>query len=363
VLPCPACGEELRSVAGPPLEHWACAKCGGRAVLESRLRDAFPASFADLIRVSIAEGGWRVRRRCPLCAMHLVGCSVPHEGKSYALDLCDQCSLVWFDRGEHEAASGQAPAPPPPDPDHDRPKWPPARARPAALEDETAVREGFRSDHWSDIPAVLGLPVPEGDAVGSRPWVTLLCAGAIAVASVVGFIAGVDEVVQEHGLVPAEPFRHGGFDWISSIFLHSGPWHLLSNLYFLVVFGSAVEGVLRPGKYAALLALAALAGKALYAVVESGSEIPSVGASGGISGALVYWALAFPRARVRVVLWRWVSLDTWTLSARTVLWIWFALQAWGVVEQVAREGGGVNALAHVGGAAVGAAFWFGWRRA
>ena len=115
MLPCPSCGGSLAVAARGPAEHWACARCGGRAFTLGRMRRAFPGPFFDGVRAAMAAGGWRGTRRCPLCTMHLVGSRVEHRGATYVLDHCDRCRLVWFDRGEHEAARGRAPAPPPPD--------------------------------------------------------------------------------------------------------------------------------------------------------------------------------------------------------------------------------------------------------
>ena len=87
------------------------------------------------------------------------------------------------------------------------------------------------------------------------------------------------------------------------------------------------------------------------------SAIPSIGASGGISGIITYYALRFPRARLGF---------PWSISAgcmflpMSALLFWFLLQFLYVFEQHLGVGN-VAALAHLGGAAVGVVAWLLWR--
>jgi len=85
------------------------------------------------------------------------------------------------------------------------------------------------------------------------------------------------------------------------------------------------------------------------------SQVPSIGASGGISGAIVFYGLEFPRARLVVLI---QTLLFWPLRirARTALILWIVLQAAGAYEQMAGFTH-VAAFAHLGGAGVGLLFW------
>lgn len=354
MLPCPACDRSLDRVSAESLDYWACAGCGGKAVTLGRLRATFPGPFVAQALAATSGGGWRGRRRCPLCTMHMVGRRVEHGGATFALDHCDRCRLLWFDRGEHEAAEGKAPSPPPPNPDVDSPRYPRSYSDGAPEESVTST-DTFLTGHWSDLPLLLGLPTPEGDSLWRRPWTTWLLSGAIAVVSLLAFLGG-EEVVRYWALDPSDPFRRGGMEFLTSFFLHFGFWHLASNLYFLVLFGACAEDVLRPGKYLLLVALSALAGKLLYIAAASGTGEVSAGASGGISGILAYWAFAFPHARVRLLTMVWWQPRTFTFSARTALGAWIVLQVYGALLQVSGYGS-VNHLAHLGGAGVGVIFW------
>ena len=134
------------------------------------------------------------------------------------------------------------------------------------------------------------------------------------------------------------------------------------NLYSLLLFGTLVEEKIGRARHLALYWLSGLAGGLLHVALDPRGNVPCVGASGCIAGVLAYSALAFPDVRLRVFDMRLAALLPRGLrfSARTYLWLWLACQALLVREQV-RGGGDVSALAHLGGAAVGWAFFLALR--
>lgn len=156
-------------------------------------------------------------------------------------------------------------------------------------------------------------------------------------------------------VVDAEPTR-----WLtplSSMFLHGSWAHLLGNALFLWVFGNNVEDVMGRGRFLAFYVLCGLAAALAHVVAQSGSPIPTVGASGAVSGMMGAYLLLFPRVRVRmlfifIIVFRIIPLPAWGV----LLW-WFALQVLlGLADLAALgpAGGGVAVWAHVGGFVVGA---------
>ena len=94
----------------------------------------------------------------------------------------------------------------------------------------------------------------------------------------------------------------------------------------------------------------------MHVVGNAESAIPCIGASGGISGVLAYYALAYPHAKLGLML-RVGLLFKWIrFSARVMFLLWLLLQAFGVGMQYAGFSH-VSAIAHLGGAAVGVLFW------
>jgi membrane associated rhomboid family serine protease len=277
----------------------------------------------------------------------------PHGGSVHDLEFCQNCSLFWFDSGEFKAAeaSTRSEVPAPDDPARrDRRELGEAMVSLAA--EARRARRANQLEGWQYIPALLGMPVEDGESPWNRPWTTWGLALVIVVVSVLAFVTGLREAVDAFGFVPEKALRLAGFTFISSFFLHGGIMHLVGNVYFLCLFGDNVEDVLRPAKYLLLLLVATVLGDVLYWMFTSSPGTPSVGASGGISGVLAYYALAFPNARVKITWFLYFRPYTFGIPSRWAFGIWVALQL--LTAFLQRAGGtNVNAMAHLGGAVIG----------
>ncbi len=143
---------------------------------------------------------------------------------------------------------------------------------------------------------------------------------------------------------------------ITSMFLHGGWAHLFSNMLALYIFGDNVEDRLGSGRYLLLYLLSGLVASALHIFLNPASTIPTIGASGAISGVLAAYFLFFPYSRV-ITLVPWFFLP-WFVEVPAVIYLglWFALQFFnGVLTVVsgAQALGGVAWWAHVGGFVAG----------
>ncbi|MDQ6888289.1 MAG: rhomboid family intramembrane serine protease [Gemmatimonadota bacterium] len=143
-----------------------------------------------------------------------------------------------------------------------------------------------------------------------------------------------------------------------SMFLHGGWGHILGNALFFWVFGNNVEDIMGRGRFLAFYLICGLAAAAAQIAVEPASAIPTVGASGAISGVLGAYLLLFPRARIRMLFFVVVV----PIRAWLVLIYWFIVQVVSGLPQlmqlrpeVAGGGGGVAVWAHVGGFLAGLA--------
>jgi len=165
-------------------------------------------------------------------------------------------------------------------------------------------------------------------------------------------LSAYDNFVFLHGFKPAFPrFR----DILSAMFLHGGWMHLIGNMLFLWIYGDNVEYRLgRFGFLAAYLGTGTAAALA-DAALRHGSMIPSVGASGAISGVLGLYFIWFPKNRVRV----WVFLfpifmDIVELPARLVLLFFLVID--NILPAIfSSSHSGVAHGAHLGGFAAGTA--------
>ena len=364
MLTCPKCQTGLEKRSTGKGIFWHCVSCDGRAATLPLLRRSVHPEFLRALWLSASNGTSAAHCRCPFCKRPMA--EVPAKGVSedFFLDVCTACHLVWFDLHEFQAL----------------PQKPAAAAEvelPAAAREKLAllkvecIRERAESEGsgrgapspgewWQWLPGVLGMPVESASCATSiRPWATWGLALLIAAISILAFF-DLENAVNRFGLIPAQYGRYGGLTVITSFFLHAGVIHLLGNLYFLCVFGDNVEEFLGKRRFFLLLLTSVLLGSAAHILWHPDPQIACVGASGGISGLIAFYALQFPRARLQILLrvfplYRWFELPVWLLFL-----FWVLLQILGTWQQICGMSS-VSALAHLGGALGGALFWWAGR--
>jgi membrane associated rhomboid family serine protease len=153
-------------------------------------------------------------------------------------------------------------------------------------------------------------------------------------------------------LPPAIPFPY----WttlLTSMFLHGGWAHLGGNMLFLWIFGDNIEHRLGHVRFLVFYLVCGLAAGLAHILTNAGSAIPTVGASGAISGVLGGYLVMYPRNRVYVMTYGGVA----TVPAVLMLGLWILLQFVNGIGAVANtpETGGVAYVAHIGGFIAGAA--------
>lgn len=142
----------------------------------------------------------------------------------------------------------------------------------------------------------------------------------------------------------------------TSIFLHGGWLHLLGNMLYLWVFGDNVEDKLGHGRFILFYLLCGLVASVLHVAMDPTSPVPTVGASGAVSGVLGAYLLLFPRARVLTLIPVFIFLQVAELPAIVVLGLWFVLQFVNGMVSLGMDTagmGGVAWWAHIGGFAAG----------
>jgi len=143
---------------------------------------------------------------------------------------------------------------------------------------------------------------------------------------------------------------------LSSMFLHGDLFHIFFNMYFLYVFGRAIEEVLGGRRFSALYLTSGVVASTFHTAFAfisglSAYAIPAIGASGAISGVLGAYLMLFPGTSL--VLWiPFFPLAFFRLRASYYLIFWFATQ---VIYGYARLGAGVAFFAHAGGFVAGIA--------
>src|SRR5574341_476891 len=141
---------------------------------------------------------------------------------------------------------------------------------------------------------------------------------------------------------------------VTSMFLHGGWMHIIGNMWFLWIFGDNVED--RRGNFVYLVVYIAcgLAAGIVHTILNWGSQIPTVGASGAISGVLGAYMVFYPRSRIVTLVPLIFFFFTVQLAAYFFLGYWIVLQfLGGFLTQNPKATGGTAWFAHIGGFALG----------
>ena len=140
----------------------------------------------------------------------------------------------------------------------------------------------------------------------------------------------------------------------TSMFMHGGIAHIAGNMLFLWIFGDNIEDRLGHVKYlifyllcGIIASLAHVFTTGVFATDQESLLVPSLGASGAISGVLGGYILLHPKRRVTVILFRFLT----DVPAYVAIGIWFAFQLISGLGMLGggSQQGGVAYAAHVGG--------------
>ena len=167
------------------------------------------------------------------------------------------------------------------------------------------------------------------------------------------------------------------FRWwqpLTHMFMHDGPWHILFNMYTLVMFGMVVERVLGTKKFLILFFVTGFGAVLLHTGVEYlqvralvkeytpvpytaqqiYDSIPSVlGASGAVYGVLVAFAMLYPEARLTLL------FPPVTLDAKWMVAIFIGIE---LITGITGTQMGIAHFAHLGGALFGFLLVLYWRK-
>lgn len=203
--------------------------------------------------------------------------------------------------------------------------------------------------------------IPLRDAQASRIfpfWIVVL----IGINALLFFLlvsaADSEMFVYRYALVPANvnflqlesltPF-------ITSQFLHGGFLHIITNMWFLWVFGDNVEEKLGFFLFPFFYLLSGIMGAFVQYLFIANSNIPMIGASGAIAGVLGAYMAFFPKHRIdTLVLFLGLPIII-QIPAFLMLFYWLALQVISSTNVIMAEEslGGIAYFAHIGGFVTG----------
>ncbi|MGQ9707523.1 MAG: rhomboid family intramembrane serine protease [bacterium] len=201
--------------------------------------------------------------------------------------------------------------------------------------------------------------IPLHDDIKSyrRPWVNYLLISACTITWIIQFTRPPEQFelqILRYGMVPARIIQ-GQQLWtlLSSIFMHGGWFHFLGNMLYLWIFGDNVEDAFGHILYPLVYLGTGIAGNLLQVVISPFSRIPTIGASGAISGVMGAYFVLYPRARVLTLIPFFIFMRMVYLPASIMLGFWIIFQLLNGCSSVPGTGGGIAYFVHIGGFAAG----------
>lgn len=353
---------------------YGCPKCAGRAVNLAIFRRSVAADTMRKFWLKVLDApeiAHHARLPCPACAKPMVpAAAAGREKEEVQLDVCRSCHMMWVDHGELEAL--------PLSPQKERKTagtLSPASAEALAPILAQAERAKVEAS-WNDSPttrapdhplhallAFLGFPVEENAPIlRVRPWITWTLVGLCVLATLGPMASGqLEDVIRRNGFLPLDPWRNGGATLLTSFFLHAGWLHLIFNMWFLWMAGDNCEDLLGGRRFLLLVLGGAMIASGCHALLDTRPDLPLVGASGGISALLGFYAFALPHVRLVMCL-RIGWYPVWIrLKVGHALALWLCGQLVGLALQISGASE-VSSLAHLGGLFAGIGFWLLWRK-
>jgi len=200
--------------------------------------------------------------------------------------------------------------------------------------------------------------LPLYDTVRSRkfPLINL----TLVLANVLAFLyelqmdpAALKEFIFTWGLIPARFLSDPNTVWttiFSSMFLHGGWFHIINNMWVLLIFGDNVEAGMGKIRYLIFYLLSGLAAGLLQTYIQPTSSVPMIGASGAVAGVLGAYLILFPRSRIASLVPILFIFTIVEIPAMLFLIFWFVSQLYSGLGAI--QGGGESGIAwwaHVGG--------------
>ncbi len=205
------------------------------------------------------------------------------------------------------------------------------------------------------------IPIHDDNPTTITPYVTYFLIGACVLVFFweLSLAEQLEGAFYSLGVVPAVLVGEGQLPaelreipaWMSiftSMFMHGGWMHLISNMLFLWVFGNNIEDAMGHQRFILFYLLCGVAAVFAQAIPNPSSTVPMIGASGAISGVLGAYLLLYPRVKVLMAIPLGIIFFTQRIPAAFVLLFWFGIQLFSSYMSGEAEGG-VAFGAHIGG--------------
>jgi len=169
-----------------------------------------------------------------------------------------------------------------------------------------------------------------------------------------------EKFIYQMGMVPAAltygrvPGAGGYYTVVTSMFLHGSLLHLGGNMLYLWIFGNNIEDSLGHLRFIVFYLIVGVVAAATHIYFNAASTVPTIGASGAVSGILGAYLMLFPHARIKTLVPLGIFISVVYLPAWVLLLFWIGLQfLYQALEPMDPRAGGVAYAAHIGGFVAG----------
>ena len=210
------------------------------------------------------------------------------------------------------------------------------------------------------------LPLKDDNPTSTFPFVTIVFIGINILVFIYQLSLGLElkRFILQVGLIPYEithfkdlpPLNNFPlfFNFFTSLFIHGGILHLAGNMLFLWIFGNNIEDSMGHFRFVIFYFLCGIIATLTHIVFNFNSPIPTIGASGAISGVLGAYILLFPKARIHTLFIFFIFIRIIPVPAVFVLGLWIFIQiANGLPTVGMHQISGVAWFAHIGGFGAG----------
>lgn len=251
---------------------------------------------------------------CPRCLNMLGEASYGYNSK-VTLRRCQGCEGIWLPQNEllkfiNCARIGKIIEPDVKDAIN---SWTEFNKKTQKLKERNRIFASLSSSapYWRYIPYVI-IPLYDVNPRHNKPWVTT----TFIFFNVLLFLFSFNQNINSQlGLIPGD-LRASSF--LTYMFTHGGPGHLLGNIFYLWTFGDNIEDVLGPLKYFFFYIICGLLAGVAHIAGDPTAMIPVIGASGAIAGLMGAYIYFFPS----------ISMKIWIGAKIIDIPIWIYLGCW-----------------------------------
>lgn len=203
------------------------------------------------------------------------------------------------------------------------------------------------------------IPFKDDNPTHTFPFITIALITINTAVLIIERLSHVDpqQFAFSYGAVPrliltfetAQPL-HPFTTVFTSMFMHGGLLHLVTNMLYLWIFGNNIEDMVGHVKFIFFYLVCGIIAAYAHAITSPSSPIPMIGASGAVSGVLGAYILLFPHARVHTLIFFGFFFDVIRLPAIFVIGFWIFIQFInGILSKGFAGHSGVAWFAHIGG--------------